>query len=474
MIKWEYSMKGAVKVPQNDDYSRSTARVRALLEKKPGPHLAFVRTYGCQQNFADGEKLCGILSDMGYGIIDTPEDAELVIFNTCAVRENAERRVFGNVGILKKAKAENPDMIIAVCGCMVQQEHIAEKFKRSYPFVDLVFGTHAVPRLPELVLDHMERGKRLCDIGGGEGCMDEELPTLRTGGMKAYLPVMHGCDNFCTYCVVPLVRGRERSRKPEAVVNEAREIVAAGYKEIMLLGQNVNSYGKGLEEPESFAELLRTVNDIEGDFRIRFMTSHPKDCSEELLRAMADCDKVCKHIHLPVQSGSDRILREMNRRYTAEHYLELLAMARDIVPGVTVTSDIIVGFPGETEADFEDTLRLAEKARWLMTYNFIYSKRVGTKAADMPDPTTDEEKHARFDELMALQTEISRELNASFVGKTARVLFDGEAEAGEGYISGRSGENLMVRAPAADVTDKIMDVSLKSSLGWALDGEIIK
>ena len=461
-------------MPQKDDYSEQAAKVRALLGKRPGPHYAYVRTYGCQQNFADGEKLAGILSDMGYELIDSPDDAEFVIFNTCAVRENAERRVFGNVGLLKKAKAENPDMMIAVCGCMVQQEHIAEKFHRSYPFVDLVFGTHAVPRLPSIVLEHMERGRRVCDIGEGEGCMDEELPTMRAGGLKAYLPVMHGCDNFCTYCVVPLVRGREESREPEAVLAEAREIVAAGYKEIMLLGQNVNSYGKGLSHPTDFAELLHAVNDIDGDFRIRFMTSHPKDCSRELLDAVADCGKVCRHIHLPVQSGSDRILSEMNRHYTARQYLDLLAMARELIPGVTVTSDIIIGFPGETREDFDDTLRLAEEARWLMTYTFIYSKRVGTRAASMPDPVTDGEKHERFDEFMALQTGISREMNASFVGRTVRVLFDDEAEAGDGYISGRSAENIVVRAPRQDVTDGLMDVRLRSSLGWALDGEIIK
>ncbi len=448
--------------------------VRALLEKRPGEHRAFVHTYGCQQNFSDGEKLEGLLEQMGYTIADTDENAEFVIFNTCAIRENAEKRVFGNVGILKKAHSENPDMIIAVCGCMVQQEHIAEKFRQSYPFVDIVFGTHAATRLPELVYKHMTVKKRLFDIGEGEGCMAEHLPVHRDNPLKANLPIMHGCDNFCTYCVVPLVRGREKSRLPENIIAEAKEIVAAGYKEITLLGQNVNSYGKGLETPISFAQLLREVNAIPGDFRIKFMTSHPKDCTRELLEAIRDCEKVCHYIHLPVQSGSDDVLRRMNRRYTAEHYLDLLKMAREIVPDITVTSDIIVGFPGETEEDFKATVELSKKARWLMTYSFIYSKREGTKAALMEDQIPPEVSSRRFQELLELQTKISHEINESYVGKTTTVLFDDECDAGEGYISGRSFENLVVRVPRESAPKGFAKVYLKESLGWALDGEIIK
>ncbi|HNW04403.1 MAG TPA: tRNA (N6-isopentenyl adenosine(37)-C2)-methylthiotransferase MiaB [Oscillospiraceae bacterium] len=450
------------------------AKVRALLNEKGGDHRAFVRTYGCQQNFADGEKLEGMLLEMGYSLAKSAEDAEFVIFNTCAIRENAERRVFGNVGIVKKAHRENPEMIVAVCGCMVQQEHIAEKFRRSYPFVDLVFGTHASERMPELVYRHLTERKRLRDIGEGEGCMAEYLPVHRDDPLKANLPIMHGCDNFCTYCVVPLVRGREKSREPEDILAEARAIVGAGYKEITLLGQNVNSYGKGLEHPINFAKLLREINGIEGDFRIRFMTSHPKDCTRELLEAIADCKKVCRSIHLPVQSGSDRILREMNRRYTAGQYLDLLAAAREIVPGVTVTSDLIVGFPGETEEDFEATMALCEKARWLMTYNFIYSKREGTRAAEMEDQVPPEVSSRRFRQLLDLQTSISREINASYVGKTAAVLFDDEADAGEGYLSGRSSENLVVRIPRGDAPQGFANVYLKETLGWALEGELIK
>ncbi len=411
---------------------------------------------------------------MGYEIADSDAEAEVVIFNTCAIRENAEQRVFGNVGILKKRHEENPDMIIAVCGCMAQQEHIAKKLRQSYPFVDIVFGTHAAPRLPELIYKHITANKRQFDIGEGEGCMAEYLPIHRDDDMKANLPIMHGCDNFCTYCVVPLVRGREKSRLPENIIREAKEIVAAGYKEITLLGQNVNSYGKSLETHVNFAQLLREVNAIPGDFRIKFMTSHPKDCTRELLEAIRDCDKVCNYIHLPVQSGSDDVLKRMNRRYTAEHYMELVDMAREIIPNVTITSDIIVGFPGETEEDFEATMELSKKARWSMTYSFIYSKREGTKAAIMEDQIPHEVSSARFQRLLDLQTEISHEVNESFVGKTTTVLFDDEVDVGADYISGRSYENLVVRAPRAEVQKGFAKVYLKKSLGWALEGEIIK
>lgn len=450
------------------------AKVKELLAEKGGVHKAFVHTYGCQQNFADGEKLEGMLLEMGYVLADSADDAELVIFNTCAIRENAEQRVFGNVGILKKRHEEDPNLIIAVCGCMVQQEHIARKFRQSYPFVDIVFGTHASVRMPELVYRHMTGSRRLFDIGEGPGCMAEYLPVHRDSLIKANLPIMHGCDNFCTYCVVPLVRGREMSRTSENVLAEARDIVSRGYKEITLLGQNVNSYGKGLDENITFAELLRKVNDIPGDFRIKFMTSHPKDCTRELLEAIRDCEKVCNYIHLPVQSGSDSILKAMNRRYTAEHYMELVDMARDIVPGITITSDIIVGFPGETEEDFQKTVELHRKAQWSMTYAFIYSKRNGTKAALMEDQIPPEVSSDRFQRLLDIQTEISHKVNESFVGRETTVLFDGEVDVGNGFISGRSYENLVVRADASKARiGEFARVRLVKSLGWALEAEII-
>ncbi|MBR5872885.1 MAG: tRNA (N6-isopentenyl adenosine(37)-C2)-methylthiotransferase MiaB [Oscillospiraceae bacterium] len=442
--------------------------------KPDSPPLACIRTFGCQQNVADSDRIKGMLARMGFGFTEEVEEADFILFNTCAVREHACDRVFGNVGALKHIKRRKPHVIISVCGCMVQQEHIAKKFRQSYPFVDIVFGTHAAPRLPELVYKHITANKRQFDIGEGEGCMAEYLPIHRDDDMKANLPIMHGCDNFCTYCVVPLVRGREKSREPENIIAEAKEIVAQGYKEITLLGQNVNSYGKGLVKGITFAELLREINAIPGDFRIKFMTSHPKDCTRELLEAVRDCEKVCNYIHLPVQSGSDDVLRRMNRRYTAEHYMELVDMARELIPDVTITSDIIVGFPGETEEDFEATMELSRKAKWSMTYSFIYSKREGTKAAVMEDQIPHDVSSNRFQRLLDLQTEISHEVNASFVGKTTTVLFDDEVDVGEGYISGRSYENLVVRAPRSDVQKGFAKVYLKESLGWALDGEIIK
>lgn len=451
-----------------------TEKIREYLNKKDRLFRAFIHTYGCQQNFSDSEKLEGMLEEMGYEIANGPESADLVIFNTCAIRENAEQRVFGNVGMLKKQHEENPDMIIAVCGCMAQQEHIAEKIKRSYPFVDIVFGTHAASRMPELIYRHISRNKRIFDIGEGDGCLAEYIPVHRDSRLKANLPIMQGCDNFCTYCVVPLVRGREKSREPEFIINEARQLVEDGYREITLLGQNVNSYGKGLENSISFAELLRGINDIPGNFRIRFMTSHPKDCTRELLEAIRDCDKVMKYIHLPVQSGSDEILQKMNRKYTAEHYMELIRMARETVPGITITSDIIVGFPGETDEDFEMTYELHKKAFWSMTYAFIYSRREGTIAAKMDGQIPKEISSERFQRLLELQTEISHKVNESYVGKETSVLVDNETEVEEGYMSGRSNENLVVCIPYDEsLIGEFVRVKLIKSLGWALEGSII-
>lgn len=448
--------------------------VRSLLEQRPGEHKAFVHTYGCQQNFADSEKLEGILEQMGYTVTHTAEGAEFVIFNTCAIRENAEQRVFGNVGILKKAHSENPDMIIAVCGCMVQQEHIAKKFRQSYPFVDIVFGTHAAPRLPELVYKYLTKKKRLFDIGEGEGCMAEYLPVHRDGLLKANLPIMHGCDNFCTYCVVPLVRGREKSRLPENIIAEAKEIVAAGYKEITLLGQNVNSYGKDLEEPMDFADLLEQVNAVPGDFLIRFMTSHPKDATQKLFETMARCEKVAPVLHLPFQAGNDRILKAMNRRHTRAQYLEKIAALKALIPDIVLTSDIIVGFPGETTEEFEDTLKVLEQVRFDALFTFIYSPRVGTPAAKLPDPMSREEKLRNFNRLTALQDQISAEKHAAYIGKTLRCLMDGESGDGEFPIAGRTPGNRLVRAKgSAGSIGQFCMVKITGANKWSLFGEII-
>lgn len=435
--------------------------------------LAFCRTYGCQQNVSDGEKLSGMLAEMGYVFCNSPQGADLVLYNTCAVRENAENRVFGNVGALLHEKRDNPHLLIALCGCMMQQPHIAEKIKKSYPYVDLVFGPHALPRFPELLYHKLTQGSRVIDITDHESEIAEHLPVRRDGTIKAWLPIMHGCDNFCTYCVVPLVRGRERSRQPDHIIEEARRLVADGYRELTLLGQNVNSYGKGLAQNINFAQLLQQLCKIEGDFRIRFMTSHPKDCTQDLMDTIAANPKICSHIHLPVQSGSDRILKEMNRGYTAEQYLALIDYARQKMPNVSFTSDIIVGFPGETKDDFAATLRLVEKVQYHSLFTFLYSKRAGTKAADMPDTTTDAEKKERFDRLLTLQQTIGAKLYGQLVGQTVRVLADAPSKTGPDYITGRTESNVIVdfKAPA-EMIGQYADVKITKALNWAVLGEL--
>ncbi len=417
-----------------DEQRAYAARVRTILAAKyTNTPSAAVVTYGCQQNVSDSERIKGLLCEMGYRLTDDPKSADFVVFNTCAVREHAELRVFGNVGSYKNIKRNRAGMMLCICGCMVQQPQIAEKIKNSYPYVDIVMGTHIRHRLPELVYRRLTEKRRIFNISDEENIIAEGTPIRRDGKFKAWLPIMSGCNNFCTYCIVPYVRGREISREPDAVAAEAAELVASGVKEITLLGQNVNSYnGGGI----SFPQLLRRINAIDGDFRIRFMTSHPKDCTDELLIAMSECEKVCHHLHLPVQSGSDEILKRMNRRYTSEKYLSLINCARELMPDIELTSDIIVGFPGETYKDFEDTLRLVEKVGYYSLFTFIYSKRTGTPAATMPDDTTRAEKSKRFGELLRLQENISDKINRALVGKTVRVLVE-KSDRNEGMLSGK-------------------------------------
>ena len=417
-----------------DEQRAYAARVRTILAAKyTNTPSAAVVTYGCQQNVSDSERIKGLLCEMGYRLTDDPKSADFVVFNTCAVREHAELRVFGNVGSYKNIKRNRAGMMLCICGCMVQQPQIAEKIKNSYPYVDIVMGTHIRHRLPELVYRRLTEKRRIFNISDEENIIAEGTPIRRDGKFKAWLPIMSGCNNFCTYCIVPYVRGREISREPDAVAAEAAELVASGVKEITLLGQNVNSYnGGGI----SFPQLLRRINAIDGDFRIRFMTSHPKDCTDELLIAMSECEKVCHHLHLPVQSGSDEILKRMNRRYTSEKYLSLINRARELMPDIELTSDIIVGFPGETYKDFEDTLRLVEKVGYYSLFTFIYSKRTGTPAATMPDDTTRAEKSKRFGELLRLQENISDKINRALVGKTVRVLVE-KSDRNEGMLSGK-------------------------------------
>lgn len=409
------------------------------------PLRAFTQTFGCQQNEADTQQIAGMLEEMGYERADCAEDADVIVINTCAIREHAESRALGNVGALSHIKKARPDVTICLCGCMVQQEHIPEKIKKSYPQVDLVFGTHALWRFPELLYRSLTGDKRIFDTGGdAAGYIAEGLPVMRDGGTKAWLSIMYGCNNFCTYCIVPYVRGRERSRASDDIVQELRQLVSEGYKDITLLGQNVNSYGKDLDEQIDFSDLLEKLNAVPGEFLLRFMTSHPKDASHKLFDTMARCDKVAKQLHLPFQSGSDTILRHMNRGYTAAHYRELIAYARSKMPEITLSSDIIVGFPGETEEDFEQTRELVAEIGFDMLFTFLYSKRSGTPAAKMPDDTTHEIKQARFERLLRTQDACVEERQHAYAGKRLRVLIDGHSKGKEYPLTARTEGGLLV------------------------------
>ena len=433
--------------------------------------VAFVDTYGCQQNEADSEALRGYIELMGFGFTEDENEAELIVVNTCAVRGHAEMRVLGNVGALVHAKARNPRLIVAVCGCMVQQPHMAEKIKKSFRVVDLCFGPHELWRFPELYERALRRRGRVFETSPCEGVVAEGLPVHRQGSVKAWLSIMYGCNNFGTYCIVPYVRGRERSRRPEDVVAEARRLVAAGYKDITLLGQNVNSYGKDLGSDVDFADIIREINDIPGDVLIRFMTSHPRDATEKLFRTMAECEKCAKHIHLPVQSGSSRVLKAMNRHYDREKYLSLVDMARSYLPELVLTTDIIVGFPGETAEDFEETMSLVERVRYDAMFTFIFSPREGTPAAAMPDPVSREEKQAWFDRLVETANAISGEKHREYIGKRLRVLVDGETGRGEYNLSARTNGGRLVHLKGGpELVGSFIEAEITDGNTWALYG----
>ena len=443
-------------------------------------HYALVDTYGCQQNESDSEILRGWLCQCGYELTGDEDKADLVAVNTCAVREHAEKRVLGNVGALAHKKAKNPDLIVCVGGCMTQQPTMREKIKNSYRVVDLVFGPHELWQFPELLWGAMERRgrrgnkSRLIAAEPSEGVVAEGLPRQRDGAVKAWLSIMNGCDNFCSYCIVPYVRGRERSRRPADILAEAEQLVAAGYRDITLLGQNVNSYGKGLEEGVDFPDLLARIDKIPGDYVLRFMTSHPKDATDKLFRAMAESRHCAHHIHLPLQSGSDRILKEMNRHYDRAKYLEKVASARKYMPDLVLTTDIIVGFPGETEADFEDTLSLVEQVGFDAMFTFIYSPRPGTPAASMPDPVSRAEKQVWFDRLLDLSNRISGEKHAAYVGQTVRVLADGQTGQTPYNLSSRTrGGRLVHLAGDPALVGRFIDVKITDSTTWALYGQIV-
>lgn len=442
------------------------------IRKRGEVPLAYVHTYGCQQNVADSEKIKGMLKMSGYDFAQKAEDADFILFNTCAVREHAEDRVFGNVGALKALKRRHPSVLIALCGCMMEQEHVANKIYKSFPFVGLVFGTHSLHHFPELLYKSLVDGKRIFERGNDDKQVYEGFPVKRDGTFKGWLPIMYGCDNFCSYCIVPYVRGRERSREKEIILTEARQMIQNGYKDITLLGQNVNSYGKNLENKVTFSELLREIDSIDGDYWLRFMTSHPKDCTRELVDTIAKGRHISTHLHLPFQSGSDRILKQMNRHYDRKKYLEIVRYAKEKIPGVSLTSDIIVGFPGETYEDFKETLSLIREVEFTSLFTFIYSPRVGTPAAKMEDPVPASEKSRWFQELLAVQEEIAAKRCASMVGTVQKVLVEGEKEK-NGILTGRNSGNIIVEfAGSPELIGTFQNVEITQARNWILKGKL--
>ena len=439
---------------------------KRFFEKNGRLPSASVHTFGCQMNARDSEKLIGILEKIGYEMTED-EHAELVLYNTCTVRDNANQKVYGRLGFLNTIKKKNPHMKIALCGCMMQEPSVVEKLQKSYRFVDLVFGTHNIYKFAELLASSLESDRMIIDIWKETDKIVEELPADRKFFFKSGVNIMYGCNNFCSYCIVPYVRGRERSRKPEDILQEIRRLVQDGVVEVMLLGQNVNSYGKNLEHPISFAELLQEVEKIEGLERIRFMTSHPKDLSDELIEVMKNSEKICRHMHLPLQSGSSRLLKIMNRRYTKEQYLALVEKLRNAIPDISLTTDIIVGFPGETEEDFRETLDVVRKVRYDSAFTFIYSKRTGTPAAVMENQVPEDVVKERFDRLLQKVQEISKRTSSRFEGQTMPVLVEQVNEQDSRLLTGRLSNNLLVHFPGTEnLIGRIIDVKLEESKGF--------
>lgn len=458
---------------ENQDYYLNLISELMNIRKRGEVPLAYIHTYGCQQNVSDSEKIKGMLSKAGFEFVEGPDDADFILFNTCAVREHAEDRVFGNVGALKKIKKKHPQIMIAVCGCMMEQKHIAERMYNSFPFVSLVFGTHSLQNFPELYYRALFSGKRVYERDNDDKKIYEGIPIKRDGTFKGWLPIMYGCDNFCTYCIVPYVRGRERSRKSADVISEAKELINSGYKDITLLGQNVNSYGKGLEEDITFAKLLGEIDKIPGDYWLRFMTSHPKDCSKELIDTIASGEHISTHLHLPFQSGSDRILKKMNRHYDRKKYLEIINYAKEKIPNLSLTSDIIVGFPGETYEDFKETLSLIREVEFTSLFTFIYSPRVGTPAAKMDDPIPAEEKSKWFQELLAVQEEIAAKRCASMVGKKEKILVE-SVNKKNNKLQCRNSGNIIVECDGDEnLIGTFQTAEITEARNWILKGKLI-
>ena len=458
--------------PQDDTerqyyYMAKLAEMVALRERELGRRITYcLQTFGCQMNEKQSEVVAGIMDEIGFKRQET-EDADVVIYNTCTVRENANLKVYGRLGKLHSLKKSNPDMKIALFGCMMQEKQVVDKIQKDYPFVNLVFGTHNIFKFAELFYEMENRDSQLIDIWEGTDKIVEELPTERNYSFKSGVNIMFGCNNFCSYCIVPYVRGRERSREPEAIVKEIEALVADGVTEVMLLGQNVNSYGKNLEEPMTFAQLLQEIEKIEGLERIRFMTSHPKDLSDELIEAIRDNSKICNHIHLPLQSGSSRLLKLMNRQYTKEHYLELVDKIRNTIPDISITTDIIVGFPGETEEDFEDTLDVVRKAKYDSAYTFIYSKRTGTPAAKMDGQVSEDIVKDRFNRLLATVSEVSHEHIKRYEGMDMDVLVEDIDDHDNTFVTGRMTNNILVHFKGdKELIGSIVNVHLDECKGF--------
>ncbi len=460
--------------PERQYYYIAKARkyVKELSEKLGRPLFAHVTTFGCQMNARDSEKLAGILERIGYAETDT-EDADFVIYNTCTVRENANLRVYGRLGQMKRTKQRHPDMLIALCGCMMQEPLVVDKIRKSYRHVDIIFGTHNIFKLAELIQTRLNTGKMVVDIWKDTNQIVEDLPNERKYSFKTGVNIMFGCNNFCSYCIVPYVRGRERNREPKDIIREIERDVADGVKEVMLLGQNVNSYGKNLEKPISFAKLLQEIEKIEGLERIRFMTSHPKDLSDELIAVMGQSKKICRHLHLPLQSGSSRILKLMNRKYTKESYLDLVDRIRKDCPDISLTTDIIVGFPGETEEDFLETMDVVEKVGFDSAFTFIYSKRTGTPAASMENQVPEDVVKDRFDRLLKLVQQKASEASARFTGSVQKVLVEDVNEHDETMVTGRMSNNLLVHFKGTpDLIGQIVDVHLEECKGFYYIGNL--
>ena len=445
-------------------------KIAAYWQQEAAAPTAYVETYGCQQNEADSEKLRGYLVQSGYAIVQEAEGADVVIMNTCAIREHAEQRVFGNLGALTHTKRRHPRQKIFLCGCMAGEAKVSDRIKHSYPHVDGVFSTHHLWQFPEILWNVLNRKKRQFYVEDEPGSIAEGIPQIRDSKLKAWVSIMYGCNNFCTYCIVPYVRGRERSRQPEDILRECRELIEAGAKEITLLGQNVNSYGKDLGKNTDFADLLAVIAEIPGDFLIRFMTSHPRDAGKKLFDTMAKYDKIAKQLHLPFQSGSSRVLKAMNRHYDREKYLDAVTYAKSVMPDLVLTSDVIVGFPGETEEEFEETISLIQQVHYDSLFTFIFSPRPGTPAASMEDPTPKEEKNRRFDKLCAVQNAISEQIHQSYVGRSLRCLVDGKDK---DMLTARTEGGRLVRFSGCDsLIGTYQNITITGATTWSLTGEL--